>query len=74
MFREVPFHFEPGGCISLDRIARVPYLASHVRTIRLQRAKGMHKFDSYDAWKMATIYEHQPSEDLYGPSPPPPSD
>ncbi|KAK6434668.1 hypothetical protein LTR95_009144 [Oleoguttula sp. CCFEE 5521] len=74
IFQEIPFHFEPGGCTSLDHIARVPHLASHVRTIRLQRAKGMHRFDSYDAWEMATIYEHQPWEDLYGPSPPPPID
>lgn len=74
IFREVPFHFEPDGCTSLSRIAQAAHLASHVRTIRLQRANGMHRFDDDEAWEQATIYEHQPAEDIFGPSPSPPSD
>ena len=74
IFREVPFHFEPEGCTNLNRIARAAHLASHVRTIRLQRPNGMQRFDDYEAWKQATIYEHQPAEDIFGPSPSPPTD
>lgn len=54
------FDFDLDGTDSLVRVSRQPHLATHVRTIGLQRRHGLKRFDDFWTWQQATIYDYEP--------------
>jgi hypothetical protein len=60
LFNEVHFDFDLRGTDSLVSISRRPHLATHVKTIELQRRRGLKRFDDFRTWQHATIYEYEP--------------
>lgn len=60
LYNRVYFDFDLSGTDSLVNISRQPHLATHVKTIELQRRRGLKKFDDFWTWRQATIYEYEP--------------
>lgn len=60
LYSRVCFDFDLGGTNNLVNISRRQHLATHVKTIKLQRRSGLKKFDDYGTWRQATIYEYEP--------------
>jgi hypothetical protein len=60
LFSRVYFDFDLNGTDALVNISRHPRLATHVKTIKLQRRSGLKKFDDFWDWQHATIYDHEP--------------
>lgn len=60
LYSRVYFDFDLGGTDNLVNISRRQHLATHVKTIELQRRSGLKKFDDYGTWRQATIYEYEP--------------
>jgi hypothetical protein len=60
LFNRVYFDFDLSGTDALVNISRQPHLATHVKTIQLQRRSGLKKFDDFWTWQQATIYDYEP--------------
>jgi hypothetical protein len=60
LYNRVYFDFDSSGTDSLVNISHQPHLATHVKTVELQRRRGLKKFDDFWTWQQATIYEYEP--------------
>lgn len=60
LYSRVYFDFDLDGTDNLGNISRHQNLATHVKTIELQRRSGLKKFDDFWTWRQATIYEYEP--------------
>jgi hypothetical protein len=60
LFSRVYFDFDLSGTDALVNISRHPHLATHVKTVELQRRSGLRNFDVLGDWQHATIYDYEP--------------
>jgi hypothetical protein len=60
LFETVLFDLEPSGCDGLAGIAQSVHLRGHVRTLQLQRRRGIIRFDDFRTWQTANIHEYEP--------------
>lgn len=64
LFKRVFFDFDAGGIDNLVAISKHPHLAKRVRTIVFKRRNSIKRFDDFQRWRCATVYEHTLSNDI----------